>query len=516
MQRTVEALHGSHGAGEGLAHRGQAQRSLFATPVAARQLAREGAHQLRAQPATSKYPPAIDGPCTPRYRPRVGKRTGFGVPSALHHGVAPLLACGLAFTLGCVDAAAPAASAGVPAVKTRSGANRTPARGDAAPATSLGQAPPAARYLDLGVPAVDRPWSERDYVRANNVLSALEDAELPRLHDPDSIPVLRRIADPSNLTPLQDTTLPLHHRMRAAGRLLLGVNAINQRYVAAASKDPSFFEENVYLKGFLLHLAVVVQTLTDELLQTLDSKDPGHGPRMEGLEQIKSGLARAIHAAIEMVADRESVSPLARRRFSGILAASLPKVVSSLEAGTRAELRATLSELADSEADPEVQANLRQAARPAPIDAPAANSQKPVPTIPHTRVLDTRLNREVVAFMESYRRAVEALDVEALADMVSDRYLDDQGTSTPSDDVDAATVRASLRQLRTGVSKARYQISYRGITDGGDGIVFVDALYTGWFGVDTGGEELQWQRQMRLTRFVLAREGSQYKFLSGM
>ena len=48
--------------------------------------------------------------------------------------------------------------------------------------------------------------------------------------------------------------------------------------------------------------------------------------------------------------------------------------------------------------------------------------------IPNTDVPDTSENRDVVAFCERYRRAVESRDARALLAMASPRYFEDGGT----------------------------------------------------------------------------------------
>jgi len=135
--------------------------------------------------------------------------------------------------------------------------------------------------------------------------------------------------------------------------------------------------------------------------------------------------------------------------------------------------------------------------------------------IPNTRIEDTDENQEIVAFVERYRKAVEARDVAALRHMASQRYFDDMGTPNGDDDVDYDALMVGLTRLGTEIKDARYQISYRGVTYTARERVLVDLLYTGWFKVETP-EGPQWRRRLEPHRIVLAREGSDYRILSGM
>lgn len=135
--------------------------------------------------------------------------------------------------------------------------------------------------------------------------------------------------------------------------------------------------------------------------------------------------------------------------------------------------------------------------------------------IPNTRIEDTDENQEIVQFVERYRKAVESRDVGTLRAMASQRYFDDMGTPNGDDDIDYDALVAGLKRIGSEVHDVRYQISYRGLTYTARERVLVDLLYTGWFKVDTP-EGPQWRRRLEPHRIVLAREGSDYRILSGM
>lgn len=135
--------------------------------------------------------------------------------------------------------------------------------------------------------------------------------------------------------------------------------------------------------------------------------------------------------------------------------------------------------------------------------------------IPNTRVPDTEENREVIDFVEKYRKAVEARDAVTLLRMTSKMYFDDMGTPQGEDDVDYDTLQIGLSRLQKELLDARYQISYRGVTYAANEHVLVDMLYTGWFKVDTA-EGPQWRRKLEPHRIVLAREDGAFKIISGM
>jgi hypothetical protein len=135
--------------------------------------------------------------------------------------------------------------------------------------------------------------------------------------------------------------------------------------------------------------------------------------------------------------------------------------------------------------------------------------------IPNTHVEDTSENREIIEFVERYRKAVEDRDIVTLLNMTSRFYFDDMGTPTGDDDVDFDGLKLGLERMRKDVLAARYQISYRGLTYTPNDRVLVDLLYTGWFKVETANGA-QWRRRLEPHRMVLAREDGKLLIVSGM
>ena len=143
-------------------------------------------------------------------------------------------------------------------------------------------------------------------------------------------------------------------------------------------------------------------------------------------------------------------------------------------------------------------------------------------TIPNTTVEDTAENREVVAFMEKYRKALEERDVRRVLALASPHYLDDNGTPGGADDVDYDTLRENLALWSQRVDDVRYDISYRRITYAPDDKVYVEVRFAGSFHISRPAtEDEQWSRRLSNHRLVLQRipgedasEG--FRILSGL
>ncbi len=136
--------------------------------------------------------------------------------------------------------------------------------------------------------------------------------------------------------------------------------------------------------------------------------------------------------------------------------------------------------------------------------------------IPNTAVPDNPENREVIAFLERYRKAVERRDAAQLITLCSEHYFDDMGTVSGDDDMDREGLGPALLRLREEVLDARYSISYRGITVAGDR-AWAEVLYSGWFKMKPAeGEKPVWRRRLQSHRIALVRKDGHYKIVSGI
>ena len=135
--------------------------------------------------------------------------------------------------------------------------------------------------------------------------------------------------------------------------------------------------------------------------------------------------------------------------------------------------------------------------------------------IPNTDVEDTAETREVVEFVEEYRKALAARDSSKLLSLASDDYYDDLGTPSGTDDVDKKGLGERLDQAFSDeLLDVHYDIRYHDVIFKSSKVL-VDITYIGRFQIITP-EGPRWERRLNSNRLVLAREGDVYRILSGM
>ncbi|MCA9620551.1 MAG: hypothetical protein KC731_16125 [Myxococcales bacterium] len=135
--------------------------------------------------------------------------------------------------------------------------------------------------------------------------------------------------------------------------------------------------------------------------------------------------------------------------------------------------------------------------------------------IPNTDVEDTDDNREIVAFCELYRRAIERKDVPALLELASPHYYEDGGNVDASDDIDFAGLREYLLDRFADASAIRYEIRYRRVTRTED-YVYVDYTYSGSFRLPSEEGNEKWRSTVEENRLELVLHDDGYRIVAGM
>lgn len=137
--------------------------------------------------------------------------------------------------------------------------------------------------------------------------------------------------------------------------------------------------------------------------------------------------------------------------------------------------------------------------------------------IPNTDVEDTERNREVIAFCEQYRKAVERRDIGKILKMVSPRYYEDGGNVDASDDLDYEGLKAFLKTEFRDSRAIRYEIRYRRVLWAEEADrVYVDYTYSASFKIPGPENKDEWKRKVAENRLELVPKGESFEILSGL
>jgi hypothetical protein len=135
--------------------------------------------------------------------------------------------------------------------------------------------------------------------------------------------------------------------------------------------------------------------------------------------------------------------------------------------------------------------------------------------IPNTQVEDSDFNRQVIAFCEDYRHAVERRNTPLLLRLADPKYYEDGGSIDTNDDLDFEGLETYLQSEFSKTKAIRYEIFYRDVTTGRSNQVFVDYTYSASYKVPTSRGDV-WRRRVADNRLELVRDGEKFRILSGM
>jgi hypothetical protein len=77
--------------------------------------------------------------------------------------------------------------------------------------------------------------------------------------------------------------------------------------------------------------------LIDEFLPTLDMNDSSYAVRMQGVNQVRKGLAMTVAGSLQTLTERQSYRTSELKRFAVHMKATVPEILPRLSNGSRKE-----------------------------------------------------------------------------------------------------------------------------------------------------------------------------------
>lgn len=135
-----------------------------------------------------------------------------------------------------------------------------------------------------------------------------------------------------------------------------------------------------------------------------------------------------------------------------------------------------------------------------------------------TFIKDSQINRELLAQVERYRKAMERRDVTTLMAMASPNYYEDAGTTTPKDDYGYDALLAKFKKRFKRVVNLFMNIKIRRVEVKGLR-ANVDYYFEGRFlisGKKKKKRKDHWFRESKNNRLEMEKRDGVWKFMSGM
>ena len=196
------------------------------------------------------------------------------------------------------------------------------------------------QYIEIGMPAHDRIWGGDDMKRAADVLAVIalnNPNNLPRYQSQNSGEAFDRLNADENLNLYRNRSLPLEMRFYDALNHIESSNQIFNIYLVAFNQRAVGDSELVDMSGSLLRMSVVMLQLVNEFLPTLDKEDPTYPVRMNGLQQMKSGLASVVAGNMQTLTESHAFRTSELKRLIGYMKDTFPDILPELSASSRTE-----------------------------------------------------------------------------------------------------------------------------------------------------------------------------------
>ena len=134
---------------------------------------------------------------------------------------------------------------------------------------------------------------------------------------------------------------------------------------------------------------------------------------------------------------------------------------------------------------------------------------------PGTSIVRNEENRKIIQTIEEYRQRLMQRNVPGLLALASPRYFEDSGTPRSDDDYGYDGLRKVLQRQLPRVKSLRYDIEYRNIRVTGTEAE-VEVFLDGSFEIAAPEAGDRYRRVNDYHRFLLDKEGDEWKFLAGM
>ena len=134
---------------------------------------------------------------------------------------------------------------------------------------------------------------------------------------------------------------------------------------------------------------------------------------------------------------------------------------------------------------------------------------------PGTTIQRNEDNLKIIETVEKYRRRMLEHNVDGLLVLASQRYFEDSGTPRSDDDYGYDGLKKVLESEMPRVKSLRYDIEYRNIRISGNQAE-VEVFLDGSFEVASSEAGDRYRRVNDYHRFLLDKEGDQWKFVAGM
>lgn len=241
----------------------------------------------------------------------------------------------------------------------------------AAPVVAPDHSLTVKEYVDKGVPSPDKVWSPQDYEAAAKALTDISKSDptlLPRFNSPQSGALFNHIIDDANLAFITDKSVPVEDRLRKVAAVSSFVPML-MVYANSSKETQTLDTELVEIGAFILRLELDASVTMNEFIKA-HPELAGNKQVTDGFNMARGGFFETFGGYVDIMLDHQNLRPSESLRTAAHLKKIFPAFYPLLSPDNQAIILAHLKSAADKEADPALQAAIKEIL--AGIPAPAA------------------------------------------------------------------------------------------------------------------------------------------------
>lgn len=208
----------------------------------------------------------------------------------------------------------------------------------------------AEEYIDLGMPAHERPWSSVDMANAAKVLTEIanrDPIQLPRYHGSKSGELFSRLTSTENFGFFQNQSLPLKIRTLSCVQYMQAANAVSKAYLSGLLHRKTGVDEMTELTGHILRGTVIMVGLLVAAEKALDKNDPIYSTLLNDYRQARAGMGFTLQGVIIQVSEPKTWEAATLGRLIGYMEETFPNILRILPKNVQAETSKQLRRMSD-------------------------------------------------------------------------------------------------------------------------------------------------------------------------
>lgn len=206
-------------------------------------------------------------------------------------------------------------------------------------------------YAQLGMPPIDRTWTESDLSKAADILTEVarkDGSQLPRYGSPTSGDLFQRMTATDYLDLIRNRALPPQECMLQASEYFALLPRLLTLYTTAYKSETASSTEMMEVAGSQVRVVSYLLRLTEQLGSSLDESQPGVSERLQQIVETKRMLGSLFTTTMRALGECDVHTPADRKRLIQTYAKTLPEALPTFteveQAGVIEQLRALASD----------------------------------------------------------------------------------------------------------------------------------------------------------------------------